>query len=73
MMFFNNGYIFHSFMYVFNLRKSFLSCLFSATSLWPDQWQHTFSRLRPSTEYSLVLLADNVSKHTASVQTSFGE
>ncbi|XP_056888724.1 uncharacterized protein LOC130525702 isoform X2 [Takifugu flavidus] len=42
-------------------------------SLWPDQWQHTFSQLTPSTEYSLVLLADNVSKHTTSVQTSFDE
>lgn len=73
MMCFNNGYILHPFMHVFSLRNSFLSCFFSATTLWPDQWQHTFSELKPSTEYSLLLLADNVSRHTTFVQTGFGE
>nr|AAR25690.1 class I helical cytokine receptor number 27 [Tetraodon nigroviridis] len=42
-------------------------------SLWPDQWEHTFYHLKPNTEYSLVLLADNVSRHTTSVKTDFDE
>uniref|UniRef100_A0A7N8Y6N9 Interleukin-6 receptor subunit beta-like n=1 Tax=Mastacembelus armatus TaxID=205130 RepID=A0A7N8Y6N9_9TELE len=42
--------------------------------VWPDQWQHTFINLNPSTEYSLHLLADNVSRSSiSSVTTCFGE
>ncbi|XP_029367402.1 interleukin-6 receptor subunit beta isoform X2 [Echeneis naucrates] len=39
-------------------------------SLYPDQSQHTFLSLRPNTEYSLLLLADNDSQIT-SVRTDF--
>ncbi|MEQ2218183.1 hypothetical protein XENOCAPTIV_030676, partial [Xenoophorus captivus] len=43
-------------------------------SLWPDQQhQHTFSNLTPSTEYSLLLLADNLSRSIILVATHFGE
>ncbi|KAK5607930.1 hypothetical protein CRENBAI_008493 [Crenichthys baileyi] len=43
-------------------------------SLWPDQQhQHTFSNLTPSTEYSLLLLADNVSRTIVLVATHFDE
>uniref|UniRef100_A0A3B5LXJ2 Fibronectin type-III domain-containing protein n=1 Tax=Xiphophorus couchianus TaxID=32473 RepID=A0A3B5LXJ2_9TELE len=41
-------------------------------SLWPDQQQHTFSNLTPSTEYSLLLLADNVSRIIIPVATHYG-
>ncbi|XP_054895676.1 interleukin-6 receptor subunit beta [Poeciliopsis prolifica] len=42
-------------------------------SLWPDQQQHTFSKLTPSTEYSLLLLADNVSRFIIPVATQYDE
>ncbi|XP_042337776.1 uncharacterized protein LOC121938661 [Plectropomus leopardus] len=42
-------------------------------SLWPDQRQHTFLNLKPNTEYSLLLLADNVSRSFISVRTDFDE
>nr|XP_020450791.1 interleukin-6 receptor subunit beta-like isoform X2 [Monopterus albus] len=41
--------------------------------LWPDQQRHTFPDLKPSTEYSLVLLADNISRSITSVRTDFDE
>ncbi|XP_042277102.1 interleukin-6 receptor subunit beta [Thunnus maccoyii] len=41
--------------------------------LWPDQWQHTFLHLEPNTEYSLHLLADNVSRNIIPVRTHFDE
>ncbi|XP_070689457.1 interleukin-6 receptor subunit beta [Pempheris klunzingeri] len=41
--------------------------------LWPDQRQHTFLNLKPNTEYSLLLLADNVSTSTVHVRTDFDE
>ncbi|KAM4745459.1 uncharacterized protein FYW61_013070 isoform 2-T2 [Anableps anableps] len=44
-----------------------------ALTLWPDQQQHTFSNLTPSTEYSLLLLADNVSRTIIPVATYFDE
>ncbi|CAJ1069675.1 interleukin-6 receptor subunit beta [Xyrichtys novacula] len=40
-------------------------------SLYPDQWQHTFINLRPNTEYSLLLLADNASRSILTVTTDF--
>ncbi|KAK2838126.1 hypothetical protein Q5P01_015338 [Channa striata] len=40
-------------------------------TLWPDQRQHTFFKLAPSTEYALVLLADNVSRIIIPVKTDF--
>ncbi|KAM4576776.1 interleukin-6 receptor subunit beta isoform 3-T3 [Odontesthes bonariensis] len=42
-------------------------------SLWPDQWQHTFFHLTPNTEYSLLLLADNVSRIIITVTTDLDE
>ncbi|XP_034546895.1 interleukin-6 receptor subunit beta [Notolabrus celidotus] len=42
-------------------------------SLWPDQQQHTFHDLEPSTEYSLHLLADNTSRSILTVTTDFNE
>ncbi|XP_072243353.1 interleukin-6 receptor subunit beta isoform X2 [Leuresthes tenuis] len=41
--------------------------------LWLDQWQHTFLHLTPNTEYSLLLLADNVSRNIISVTTDLDE
>ncbi|XP_041855587.1 interleukin-6 receptor subunit beta isoform X2 [Melanotaenia boesemani] len=41
--------------------------------LWSDQRQHTFSSLKPNTEYSLLLLADNVSRNVLTVVTEFDE
>ncbi|XP_026199743.1 interleukin-6 receptor subunit beta isoform X2 [Anabas testudineus] len=41
--------------------------------LWPDQLQHTFLNLTPNTEYSLILLADDVSRITIPVRTDFDE
>lgn len=46
---------------------------FPALSLWPDQSQHTLINLKPNTEYSLLLLADNVSRDIIPVRTDFGE
>ncbi|XP_044051841.1 interleukin-6 receptor subunit beta isoform X2 [Siniperca chuatsi] len=42
-------------------------------SLWPDQLQHKFLNLKPDTEYSLLLLADNVSINIITVRTYFDE
>ncbi|XP_023250752.1 interleukin-6 receptor subunit beta-like [Seriola lalandi dorsalis] len=42
-------------------------------TLWPDQRQHTFPNLKPHTEYSLFLLADNFSIYDLSVTTDFDE
>ncbi|XP_035852887.1 interleukin-6 receptor subunit beta isoform X2 [Sander lucioperca] len=42
-------------------------------SLWPDQWQLTFNNLKPNTEYSLLLLADDVSRNIILVRTDFNE
>ncbi|XP_068559635.1 interleukin-6 receptor subunit beta [Cebidichthys violaceus] len=42
-------------------------------SLWPDQWQHTFPDLNPNTAYSLLLLADDVSRNIIPVRTDFDE
>ncbi|XP_076586604.1 interleukin-6 receptor subunit beta [Chaetodon auriga] len=42
-------------------------------SLWPDQRQHTLLNLKPNTEYSLLLLADNVSRDIIPVRTDFDE
>ncbi|XP_041793945.1 interleukin-6 receptor subunit beta isoform X2 [Chelmon rostratus] len=42
-------------------------------SLWPDQSQHTLINLKPNTEYSLLLLADNVSRDIIPVRTDFDE
>ncbi|XP_040012090.1 interleukin-6 receptor subunit beta isoform X2 [Xiphias gladius] len=42
-------------------------------SVWPDQQRHTFTNLKPGTEYSLLLLADNESRHIVSVRTHFDE
>ncbi|XP_032371256.1 interleukin-6 receptor subunit beta isoform X2 [Etheostoma spectabile] len=42
-------------------------------SLWPDQWQLTFNNLEPNTEYSLLLLADDVSRNIIPVRTDFDE
>ncbi|XP_029999354.1 interleukin-6 receptor subunit beta [Sphaeramia orbicularis] len=36
-----------------------------------DQWQNTFLDLKPSTEYSLILLADNISRNIITVRTDF--
>lgn len=44
-----------------------------AASLWPDRRQHVFHHLKPNSEYSLLLLADNVSRHATSVKTDFGQ
>ncbi|XP_067378607.1 uncharacterized protein [Channa argus] len=42
-----------------------------AQTLWPDQWQHTFFNLIPSTEYALHLLADNDTTIILPVRTDF--
>ncbi|XP_033475902.2 interleukin-6 receptor subunit beta isoform X1 [Epinephelus lanceolatus] len=42
-------------------------------SLWPDQCQHTFLNLTPNTEYTLCLLADDVSRNLILVRTAFDE
>nr|XP_046241778.1 interleukin-31 receptor subunit alpha isoform X2 [Scatophagus argus] len=42
-------------------------------SLWPDQWQHILLDLKPNTEYSLVLLADNISQNIIPARTVFDE
>ncbi|XP_034727067.1 interleukin-6 receptor subunit beta isoform X3 [Etheostoma cragini] len=42
-------------------------------SLWPPQWQLTFNNLEPNTEYSLLLLADDVSRNIIPVRTDFDE
>uniref|UniRef100_A0A3Q2TSC8 Uncharacterized LOC105921800 n=1 Tax=Fundulus heteroclitus TaxID=8078 RepID=A0A3Q2TSC8_FUNHE len=42
-------------------------------SLWPDQQQHTFSNLTPSTDYALLLLADHVPTTIVPVATYFDE
>ncbi|XP_051278637.1 interleukin-6 receptor subunit beta isoform X1 [Dicentrarchus labrax] len=39
--------------------------------LWPDQCHHTLTNLTPNTEYSLILLADNVSRNIIPVKTDF--
>ncbi|XP_022623829.1 interleukin-6 receptor subunit beta-like [Seriola dumerili] len=44
-----------------------------AVTLWPDQRQHTFPNLKPHTEYSLFLLADNFSSYDFSITTDFDE
>ncbi|KAF7658261.1 hypothetical protein LDENG_00015340 [Lucifuga dentata] len=41
--------------------------------LWPDQWQHTFLNLKPNTDYSLILLADNVSRDIIPIRTPLDE
>uniref|UniRef100_A0A3Q4H9W8 Interleukin-6 receptor subunit beta-like n=1 Tax=Neolamprologus brichardi TaxID=32507 RepID=A0A3Q4H9W8_NEOBR len=41
--------------------------------LWPDDQQHTFYDLMPNTQYSVTLLADNVSKSIVQMTTDFGE
>ncbi|XP_078107633.1 interleukin-6 receptor subunit beta [Sander vitreus] len=42
-------------------------------SLWPDHLQLTFNNLKPNTEYSLLLLADDVSRNIIPVRTDFDE
>ncbi|XP_074525722.1 uncharacterized protein LOC141789999 [Halichoeres trimaculatus] len=42
-------------------------------ALWPDQSQHTFHSLEPSSEYSLLLLADNSSRSILTVTTDSDE
>ncbi|XP_063753008.1 interleukin-6 receptor subunit beta isoform X2 [Eleginops maclovinus] len=42
-------------------------------SLWPDQRQLTFINLKPNTEYSLLLLADNETRSIIPVRTNFDE
>ncbi|TDH13180.1 hypothetical protein EPR50_G00055450 [Perca flavescens] len=42
-------------------------------SLWPDQWQLTFNNLISNTEYSLLLMADDVSRNIIPVRTDFDE
>lgn len=44
-----------------------------SVSLWPDQSQHTFFNLTPYTQYSLLLLADDVTRSIAPVTTEFDE
>ncbi|XP_078141249.1 interleukin-6 receptor subunit beta [Centroberyx gerrardi] len=44
-----------------------------ALPVWPDQWQHTFLNLSPSTEYSVLLLADNTSRVIIPFRTAFDE
>lgn len=46
---------------------------FPALPLWPDDQQHTFYDLMPNAQYSVTLLADNVSKSIVQVTTDFGE
>uniref|UniRef100_A0A3B4FN95 Interleukin-6 receptor subunit beta-like n=1 Tax=Pundamilia nyererei TaxID=303518 RepID=A0A3B4FN95_9CICH len=41
--------------------------------LWPDDQQHTFYDLMPNAQYSVTLLADNVSKSIVQMTTDFGE
>ncbi|XP_059184696.1 interleukin-6 receptor subunit beta [Centropristis striata] len=42
-------------------------------SLWPDQQQLTFHKLKPDTEYSLLLLADDDARNIIPVRTNFDE
>ncbi|KAM7415561.1 hypothetical protein PAMA_017867 [Pampus argenteus] len=42
-------------------------------SVWPDQNRHTFSNLKPNTEYSFLLLADNVSRNIITFRTDVDE
>uniref|UniRef100_A0A3Q1H7P1 Interleukin-6 receptor subunit beta-like n=1 Tax=Acanthochromis polyacanthus TaxID=80966 RepID=A0A3Q1H7P1_9TELE len=42
-------------------------------SLWPDQSRHTFFNLTPYTQYSLLLLADDVTRSIVPVTTDFDE
>ncbi|XP_073322228.1 interleukin-6 receptor subunit beta [Pagrus major] len=52
-------------------QKNILS--FPSLFLWPDQMHnHTFLNLNPDTEYSLLLLADNVSRNIIPVRKDFG-
>ncbi|XP_028269830.1 interleukin-6 receptor subunit beta [Parambassis ranga] len=44
-----------------------------ALTLYPDQSQHTFLNLTPNAQYSLLLLADNISRSIVPVVTSFDE
>ncbi|XP_035798723.1 interleukin-6 receptor subunit beta isoform X2 [Amphiprion ocellaris] len=44
-----------------------------SVSLWPDQSQHTFFSLTPYTQYSLLLLADDVTRSIVPVTTDFDE
>ncbi|XP_071381034.1 interleukin-6 receptor subunit beta [Centroberyx affinis] len=44
-----------------------------ALPVWPDQWQHTFLNLTPSTEYSVLLLADNATRVIIPIRTAFDE
>ncbi|XP_050930827.1 interleukin-6 receptor subunit beta isoform X2 [Lates calcarifer] len=46
---------------------------FPPVSLWWNQSQHTFLNLTPATEYSLLLLADDVSRNIITVTTNFDE
>lgn len=46
---------------------------FAALPLWPDDQQHTFYDLMPNAQYSVTLLADNVSKSIVQMTTDFGE
>uniref|UniRef100_A0A671X218 Fibronectin type-III domain-containing protein n=2 Tax=Sparus aurata TaxID=8175 RepID=A0A671X218_SPAAU len=47
---------------------------FRALFLWPDQMHnHTFLNLNPDTEYSLLLMADNVSRNIIPVRKDFDE
>ncbi|XP_008302894.1 interleukin-6 receptor subunit beta-like [Stegastes partitus] len=48
-------------------------CDSQSVSLWPDQSQHAFFNLTPNTQYSLLLLADNVTKSIIPVTTDFDE
>lgn len=45
----------------------------AVVSLWWDQQSHTFSNLTPSTEYALVLLADDASRAIVTVATQSGQ
>ncbi|XP_019131673.2 interleukin-6 receptor subunit beta isoform X2 [Larimichthys crocea] len=47
-------------------QKSLLT--FPTLPLWPDQWQHTLPNLKPNTEYSLLLLADNVPRNSVEIR-----
>ncbi|XP_070759859.1 interleukin-6 receptor subunit beta [Enoplosus armatus] len=42
-------------------------------SVFPDQWQHKLLNLKPDTEYSLLLLADNASINKIPVRTDYDE
>lgn len=58
---------------IWKLVFSIICTTIPALSVWPDQQRHTFTNLKPGTEYSLLLLADNESRHIVSVRTHFGE